>query len=172
MKPIRPTAVIDTAHSFGRKVTAHAHGKEGIDAALRTVGAYYDLSLATRRELILKDALVQHQELLRTMERRVEQEVSPGSDLDLAQSRTAQIEQDLASVAGLRSTSFSRLQELIGYAEIELGSVPEFNPNLLTPTEEELVAMTLECSPRLKALQALRAEVDAERRVAKARLSC
>ena len=140
------------------------------EIALRTVSAYYDLSLATRRELILKDALAQHQELLRTMERRVEQEVSPGSDLDLAQSRTAQIEQDLASVAGLRSTSFSRLQELIGYAEIELGSVPEFNPNLPTPTEDELVAMTLECSPRLKALQALRAEVDAERRVAKARL--
>ena len=29
------TAIVETAHSFGRKVTAHAHGKEGIDAALR-----------------------------------------------------------------------------------------------------------------------------------------
>lgn len=28
-------AIVDTAHSFGRKVTAHAHGKQGIDAALR-----------------------------------------------------------------------------------------------------------------------------------------
>lgn len=28
-------AIIDTAHAFGRKATAHAHGKEGIDAALR-----------------------------------------------------------------------------------------------------------------------------------------
>lgn len=28
-------SVVDTAHSFGRKVTAHAHGKDGIDAALR-----------------------------------------------------------------------------------------------------------------------------------------
>ncbi|MBP6380531.1 MAG: amidohydrolase family protein [Sphingorhabdus sp.] len=28
-------AIVDTGHSFGRKVTAHAHGKEGIDAALR-----------------------------------------------------------------------------------------------------------------------------------------
>lgn len=28
-------SIVDTAHSFGRKVTAHAHGKEGIDAALR-----------------------------------------------------------------------------------------------------------------------------------------
>jgi imidazolonepropionase-like amidohydrolase len=28
-------AIVDTAHSFGRKVTAHAHGKEGIDSALQ-----------------------------------------------------------------------------------------------------------------------------------------
>ena len=28
-------AVVETAHMFGRKVAAHAHGKEGIDAALR-----------------------------------------------------------------------------------------------------------------------------------------
>lgn len=28
-------AIADTAHSMGRKVTAHAHGKEGIEAALR-----------------------------------------------------------------------------------------------------------------------------------------
>jgi imidazolonepropionase-like amidohydrolase len=28
-------SIVETAHSFGRKVTAHAHGKSGIDAALR-----------------------------------------------------------------------------------------------------------------------------------------
>jgi imidazolonepropionase-like amidohydrolase len=28
-------AIVDTARSFGRKVTAHAHGKDGIDSALR-----------------------------------------------------------------------------------------------------------------------------------------
>ena len=28
-------AIVDTARTFGRKVTAHAHGKDGIDAALR-----------------------------------------------------------------------------------------------------------------------------------------
>ncbi|MDP3852802.1 amidohydrolase family protein [Phenylobacterium sp.] len=28
-------AIVDTGHSFGRKVTAHAHGKDGIEAALR-----------------------------------------------------------------------------------------------------------------------------------------
>ncbi len=29
------TAIVDTAHSFGRKATAHAHGKSGIDLALK-----------------------------------------------------------------------------------------------------------------------------------------
>lgn len=28
-------AIVDTAHAFGRKATAHAHGKDGIEAALR-----------------------------------------------------------------------------------------------------------------------------------------
>jgi imidazolonepropionase-like amidohydrolase len=28
-------AIVETAHAFGRKATAHAHGKDGIDAALR-----------------------------------------------------------------------------------------------------------------------------------------
>ena len=35
MSDAEMTAIVDTAHSFGRKVTAHAHGKDGIDAALR-----------------------------------------------------------------------------------------------------------------------------------------
>ncbi|MBN2973079.1 amidohydrolase family protein [Roseomonas aeriglobus] len=35
MTPEEMKAIVDTAHSFGRKVTAHAHGKSGIDTALK-----------------------------------------------------------------------------------------------------------------------------------------
>lgn len=35
MTPEEMKAIVDTAHAFGRKATAHAHGKSGIDAALR-----------------------------------------------------------------------------------------------------------------------------------------
>ncbi|SOB86687.1 Imidazolonepropionase [Sphingomonas guangdongensis] len=35
MTPEEMKAIVDTAHAFGRKVTAHAHGKSGIDGALR-----------------------------------------------------------------------------------------------------------------------------------------
>ena len=35
MTPEEMKAIVDTAHAFGRKVTAHAHGKSGIDTALK-----------------------------------------------------------------------------------------------------------------------------------------
>lgn len=35
MTPEEMKAIIDTAHAFGRKAAAHAHGKSGVDAALR-----------------------------------------------------------------------------------------------------------------------------------------
>ncbi len=35
LTPEEMKAIVDTAHSFGRKATAHAHGKSGIDTALR-----------------------------------------------------------------------------------------------------------------------------------------
>lgn len=152
------------------EANSHAVADAQAEIALRTVSAYFDLALATRREEILMDSLGQHQELLQTITRRVDQEVSPRADLELAGSRAAQIEQDLAAVAGLRQTSYSQLRELIGYADLDLGSVPVFDAGLVLPSEEELVASALECSPRLKALRALQSEVDAQRRVARSRL--
>jgi imidazolonepropionase-like amidohydrolase len=35
MTPDEMKAIVDTAHAFGRKAAAHAHGKSGVDAALR-----------------------------------------------------------------------------------------------------------------------------------------
>jgi adhesin transport system outer membrane protein len=141
-----------------------------VEILLRTVAAYYDLALATEREAILKDSLRQHNELLDTIQRRVTQEVSPQADLDLASSRVAQLEQDLAAVAGARSTAYSRLQELVGYASIDFGKIPRLDPNIDLPTEESLVTAALECSPLLKALRSTQREREAQRRVARSRL--
>jgi adhesin transport system outer membrane protein len=165
----RVDGTIDAARAALESST-YAIADAQIEITLRTISAYFDLSLATEREKVLQDSLVQHGELLETIHRRVLQEISPTADFDLASSRVAQIEQELAAVAGLRATSFSQLMELIGYAELELGAVPEFNNSLILPDEAEIIAAALECSPRLKSLRALRSEVDAERRIARARL--
>ena len=141
-----------------------------IEILLRTVAAYYDLALATERETILKDSLRQHNDLLGTIQRRVTQEVSPQADLDLASSRVAQLEQDLAAVAGARATSYSRLQELVGYADIDFGAIPRLDPNLELLAEDSLVNAALECSPLLKGLRSTQREREAQRRVARSRL--
>lgn len=165
----RINGAIDAA-SASLETSNYALGDTQMELALRTIAAYFDLALATRREEIMRRSLSQHEDLRETIRRRVIQQISPQADLELAISRTAQIEQELAAVAGLRSTSFSRLQELIGYAELDLGGVPIFDPKLLLPPEADLVAMALDCSPRLKAFRSTRKELDAERRVARSRL--
>jgi len=141
-----------------------------VEILLRTVQAYYDLALATEREAILKESLRQHNDLLETIGRRVEQEVSPQADLELASSRVAQIEQDLAAVAGARSTAYSRLQELVGYATIDFGTIPRLDPEIELPPEDTLVTSALECSPLLKALRSTQRERVSQQRVARSRL--
>lgn len=165
----RINGAIDAA-SASLETSTYALGDTQMELALRTVAAYFDLAVATKREEIMRESLKQHEDLRDTIRRRVVQQVSPQSDLELVVSRTAQIEQELAAVVSLRTTSFSRLQELVGYVDIDLGSVPIFNPDLNLPAEDTLVAKALDCSPRLKAFQSTRKELNAERKVARARL--
>ena len=60
-------AIADTAHSMGRQVTAHAHGKDGIDAALRAGidsiehGSYLDeetIRLFTKHNAVLVPTVI------------------------------------------------------------------------------------------------------------------
>ena len=141
-----------------------------IEILLRTVAAYYDLALATEREDLIKASLSQHNDLLETIRRRVAQEVSPQADLELANSRVAQLEQDLAAVGGARSTAYSRLQELVGYSDVDFGTIPRFNPAIELPPEQSLVNAALECSPLLKSLRSTEREREAQRKVARSRL--
>lgn len=152
------------------EVSSYAVVDTQLEIALRTVTAYFDLAVATQREHILRQSLEQHQDLLETIRRRVLQEVSPQADLELASSRVAQIEQDLAAVAGARLTSYSRLQELIGTAEIDLGGVPVLPPDMQVPDEQAVVDAALECSPRLKGLAWTQRQFEAQRRVARSRI--
>lgn len=131
-------------------------GQNGVEdskrqIALQVVGAYYDLVRAAQRETVLKDSLRQHRDLLASISRRVEQEVSPLTDLTLGKSRTAQVELDLAVNAELRETALVRLAELTGGASIE----PVLPPAAVTqslPPEDEALVDALTCDPGLAAL--------------------
>ncbi len=141
-----------------------------LEIALRTVQTYYELALASKRSVILMASLDDHRELLGTIGRRVDQEVSPRADLELGKSRTAQIEQELAGVEGQRATSYSQLLELIGSESIELGNVPAFDPALTVGESSEIVALTLACSPTLERLGYERLAAEADRKIARGAL--
>jgi adhesin transport system outer membrane protein len=136
--------------------------------ALQVADSYFGVALAARRQAVIESGLEQHRALLQTIQNRVRQEVSPQSDLDLAMSRTAQLEQDLEQARAARSSSLSRLIRLVGTGTQDFGMVPEYDAAVMHPADQGAMAQALNCDPRLARLrgEVLMAEADAK--VAKA----
>ena len=153
-------ATIDRAEA--PRVVRRAEVDETVLAvALDTVSAYYDIARLARRESILNESLAEHQRLVDSIGRRVAQEVSPQSDLELARSRTAQVEQDLALTIAQRQATASRLYQLVGDSNYDAGNVPTYDPAIHHPDPADAVEQTIACSPR-------RARLAAQTQVAKA----
>lgn len=139
------------------------------DIVLRVVSAYYGFVLAAEQISVLEASLAQHEELLSAIGRRVEREVSPEADRILGQSRTAQVEFDLASALESRDAARLRLSELTGGADID----PVLPPSGLAatlPAEEIALAEALDCSPSLAALTDLIGVAEAQSDIARAQL--
>lgn len=152
----------------GRMAAEARLGETVEELALRTLNAYYEVVRATRREAILRDSLSEHQRLVESMARRVEQEVSPRSDLELASSRAAQVQQQLSLTIAQRYTNLQRLAELTGEADFELDVVPEYSADLHHPASEAAVAQAIACDPTRRRLLAEAAIAEADRELAEA----
>lgn len=127
--------------------------------ALTTSQTYFEIVRLAQREQLLQESLNEHRRLIGTMERRVEQEVSPLADLELARSRTAQVEQEYTVTRAQRLTALRTLAELIADPEYDLGPMPPYDPvELESPAILEDQAATYD--PRLRRLGA---EVDVAR---------
>lgn len=137
------------------------------DLALTTANTYFEIARLTQREQLLADSLKEHLRLVETMERRVEQEVSPLADLDLARSRAAQIEQDYTVTRSSRETALRVLAELVADPSFDLGPVPFYNPNDELENREALEDEAVAYDPSLRRLGAeadvARAELDARK---------
>ena len=140
------------------------------DLSLRVTQAFFEVAAAARRSEILKDALARHRELSDTIGRRVTQQISPRSDLDLALARAAQIEQQLALAQAQRSGAVNTLSELTGDANLQLGDVPTYDPALHHPSQVGAVEKALACDPRSARLSAESIVARAEQKSAKAAL--
>ena len=151
-----------------------AAGGEFIDESQREIilqvtGAYYDYVLASERLGVLSDSLQEHQTLIASIERRVEQEVSPQADLTLGRSRTAQVELDLAGAQELRESAVARLLQLTGGVPVQ-PTMPPAGVAESLPPQEQALAEALACSPSLQALSDLVDVAEAQRRIARGQL--
>jgi len=138
------------------------------DITLRLLNAYFEYGRAIRREEILRQSLDEHKRLVDSMSRRVEQEVSPRSDLDLAQSRAAQVQQDLTVTVAQRYVNLQRMRELVGSADFEPGAPPAYSRAIHHPEADSAVAQALACDPGRRRLRAEAEVAEADRRVAEA----
>ncbi|HWK37123.1 TolC family protein, partial [Sphingomonas sp.] len=120
--------------------------------AVTASDTYFQIARLAREEDLLRDSLTQHQKLVDTMARRVDQEVSPLADLELAKSRAAQVAQDLTTTRSQRLTAIRVLAELIDDADYKLGLVPAYHPDIEMANREALTAEALDYDPTLKRL--------------------
>lgn len=139
-----------------------------LDTALAVSQTYYQYLLSAEREAILAEGVAEHERLVASMERRVQQEVSPLADLELARGRTAQIQQELNIAAAQRSTSLSILRELIQDPEFDPGAQPAFDRTAFVEGWDVAEQEALDYDPARERLRAQAQAASYEISVAKA----
>lgn len=129
--------------------------------------AYFQYFFSQRREIILAEGVEEHRRLVESMARRVEQEVSPLADLELARTRLAQMRQELAIARSQRTTWLSQLREVVQDPEFEPGIAPQFASELYgtdwQDAEAKAIAYDANRERLLAQAEAARTEIEAAR---------
>ncbi|MFN3352454.1 MAG: TolC family protein [Brevundimonas sp.] len=136
------------------------------DLLIQVTNAYFDHVRGQRLQAIYIDSLNEHRRLLDTMTRRVQQEVSPNADLELARARTALVEQDLAAAEGQTDAARRRLVQLTGDANGTY-SPPVYSPELHHSPPSDAGQAAVACSPTLRRLASEADAAEAERMLAR-----
>nr|WP_243846764.1 TolC family protein [Sphingomonas japonica] len=146
-------AAIDRAKA--EKLARSAQVDETVQqVALDVVEAYFDIARLAQRKQILDANLEELRGLVQSIQNRVDQEVSPDTDLALAQSRFAQAEQDRAIAESQQGAAIERLYQYVGDAGYDPGAVPTYDPAVHHPLLPQAVDEALRCSPERDRLSA------------------
>lgn len=148
--PLWSGGQISSTISRARKIEAAsvARWHEAVlNLALETSQYYWNIVLYTRLEQLARNSLAEHEKLVASMQRRVNQEVSPAADLELAKSRTAQIDQELASIQAQRMSAMRNLAELVRDTDYNLGPEPQFDVSILPPNWNDVAPDVVQYSP-------------------------
>jgi adhesin transport system outer membrane protein len=118
---------------------------------LRVISAYTELLRQQYRQLYARSAVDQHDKLLALIGRRVQQEVSPPSDRDFAQTRLSQAATDLSFVIQGLQTAQAQLSQLAGRRVIDVEEVA-LSGRVLPATEAAALDRAVDRSPVLARL--------------------
>lgn len=125
-----------------------------LDVALRTCGSYVEYLRLGQRERILEEGVEEHQRLVDSIQRRVDQQVSPESDLDYAVQRLLLIQQDLIQSRTAAQVALNRLRELSGNPELTVKALLYYNPAEHVARAADVVRAALEFDPLARRLKA------------------
>lgn len=172
----RITAGIDAAEA------RHAAAHEAVSTTRRTlllqlVDAWVEARRRQAQQEILYRNVQQHERLLAMIERRVQREVSPTVDRELARSRLYQAANELSQAVQALAVTLARLSELVGQpvAKVMLPETEEPDLTGLPEGRAQAMADAVAASPVLKGLQfeyaAAQADVSSERAAYSPRLA-
>ncbi len=136
--------------------------------AQSTAQSFYEVHRWRERGILLAISLEQHERMVASMERRVAQEVSPLSDLELARARALQIGQQIYQVDAQERSALSRFHELIGDSSVTLGTLPPPPASWPKLEDADVTAEALSFSPSLQRLRSEVKSAGAEARIARA----
>jgi adhesin transport system outer membrane protein len=138
--------------------------------SIQAINSYFEAVLSKRRLGKLEEGRATLQELVETIKRRVDQQVSPNSDLVLAESRLAELEQQItfaqASYYSARET-YRQVTGLFGYDFVEL---PTYEASIMHPPVGGLIDEASQCNPTTRVAIAERELAGVDTDLAKSQL--
>lgn len=136
--------------------------------AQSTAQSFYDVHRWRERGILLAISLEQHERMVASMERRVAQEVSPLSDLELARARALQISQQIYQAEAQERSALSSFRELVGDNSLTVGTLPSSPASWPKLEDADVTAEALSFSPSLQRLRSEAKSAGAEARIARA----
>lgn len=138
--------------------------------ALNTIQAYFGMVRAAQRNAIMIEGRQALLGLVESIGRRVEQGVSPTADRILAQSRVAQLDQDIATNQAQYFSARERFRQLTGRPGATLEEVPDYREGSSYPDAARAFDEVGRCDPRTQRLSSEARVAAAEEKIAKAQI--
>ena len=152
----------------GRQASIAQYQEAVLEIMIAVSQTYREFHRLDQKYAVTQQSLTEHRDLVEKMKRRVGQQVSPDVDLELVLSRTAQVEQQLATLAAQRSSNLQKLRELVGDPAVDPGATSTLTDPLVDLDSDALVARALAFDPGRQRLLAEAQVAGAEARSARA----